>query len=76
MDEFDFVVVGAGSSGGPIVDRLTAGGRYSVLLIEAGPEATNPWIGIPLGFGKTFLNSPVNRKVWTPPASTLRGRPI
>ncbi len=76
MDEFDFVVVGAGSSGGPIVDRLTAGGRYSVLLIEAGPEATNPWIGIPLGFGKTFLNPAVNWKFVTQPEDQLGGRQI
>jgi len=58
MDEFDFVVVGAGSSGGPIVDRLTAGGRYSVLLLEAGPDARNRWLSIPAGSPRPFSIPP------------------
>jgi choline dehydrogenase len=76
MDEFDFVVVGAGSSGGPIADRLTAGGRYSVLLLEAGPDDTNRWISIPLGFAKTFLDPEINWKYLTEPESLLEGRRI
>ena len=76
MDEFDFVVVGAGSSGGPIVDRLTAGGRYSVLLLEAGPDASRRWLDIPLGFAKTFLDPAVNWKFVTEPEGQLGGRRI
>src|SRR3954469_10642941 len=76
MDEFDFVVVGAGSSGAPIVDRLTASGRHSVLALEAGPEATNRWISIPLGFAKTFLDSTVNWKFATEPDPGVDGRRI
>lgn len=60
MDEFDCVVAGAGSAGGPIVDRLTASGRHSVLLLEAGPDDTNKWLSVPLGFTRTFLDPDVN----------------
>jgi choline dehydrogenase len=76
MDEFDFVVVGAGSSGAPIVDRLTASGRHSVLLLEAGPEDTNRWISVPLGFAKTFLDPEVNWKFATEPEAQLEGRRV
>lgn len=76
MDEFDFVVVGAGSSGGPIVDRLTAGGQYSVLLLEAGPDDRSRWISIPLGFAKTFLDPAVNWKYATAPERELDGRRV
>lgn len=77
MDEFDFVVVGAGSSGAPIVDRLTASGRHSVLLLEAGPDDnTNKWLSIPLGFTKTFVDPDVNWKFATEPEPELNGRRI
>lgn len=76
MDEFDFVVVGAGSSGGPIVDRLTADGRYTVLLLEAGPDDTNRWINVPLGFAKTFLDPEINWRCSTEPEPSLGGRRI
>ncbi len=76
MEEFDFVVVGAGSSGGPIVDRLTAAGRYRVLLLEAGPDDTGRWLSIPLGFAKTFLDPEVNWKFVTEPEAHVDGRRV
>ena len=77
MSEFDFVVVGAGSSGAPVVDRLTASGRYSVLLLEAGPDdKNNRWLSIPLGFAKTFLDPQVNWKYATQPEAELGGRRV
>ena len=77
MEEFDFVVVGAGSSGAPIVDRLTASGRHSVLLLEAGPDDKgNRWLSIPLGFAKTFLDPKVNWKFATEPEAELGGRRV
>lgn len=76
MEEFDFVVVGAGSSGGPIVDRLTAAGRYRVLLLEAGPDDTGRWLSIPLGFARTFLDPEVNWKFVTEPEAQLDGRRV
>lgn len=76
MDEFDYVVVGAGSSGGPLVDRLTATGRHSVLLLEAGPEATSQWLSIPAGFAKALVDPAVNWKSWTQPEPQLGGRRV
>jgi choline dehydrogenase len=58
--EFDFVVVGAGSAGCVLANRLTASGRHSVLLLEAGGEDDDRWIHIPLGYGKHFSNPKVN----------------
>ena len=59
-DSYDFVVVGAGAAGCVLANRLTASGRHSVLLLEAGGEDSSPWIHIPLGYGKHFTNPAVN----------------
>ncbi|MEL6375954.1 MAG: FAD-dependent oxidoreductase [Pseudomonadota bacterium] len=53
---FDFVIVGAGSAGCALANRLSADGRYQVALLEAGPKDTNPWIHIPVGYFRTMGN--------------------
>jgi choline dehydrogenase len=56
QETYDFIVTGAGSAGAVVASRLSESGRHTVLLLEAGPPDTNPWIHIPLGFTKTFTN--------------------
>ena len=58
--DYDYIVVGAGSAGCVLANRLSASGRHSVLLLEAGGEDDDRWIHIPLGYGKHFSNPRVN----------------
>jgi choline dehydrogenase-like flavoprotein len=74
--EFDYVIVGAGSAGCVLANRLSASGKYSVLLLEAGPRDTNPWIHIPLGYGRLFKEKAVNWMYQTEPEPGLGGRSV
>ncbi|HSZ95746.1 MAG TPA: choline dehydrogenase [Bradyrhizobium sp.] len=74
--EFDYIVVGAGSAGCVLVNRLTADGKYSVLLLEAGPEDSHLWIHIPLGYGRLFKEKAVNWMYQTEPEPGLNGRNV
>ena len=58
--EFDVVVVGAGSAGCVVSSRLTEKADITLCVIEAGGRDHNPWIHIPLGFGKLVPNPNVN----------------
>ena len=59
-DNFDYIVVGAGSAGCVLANRLTENGRYTVCILEAGPRDLNPFIHIPAGFMKTLVNPKIN----------------
>ena len=74
VSEFDYVIVGAGSAGCVLANRLSANGKHSVLLLEAGPKDTNLWIHVPLGYGKLFKEKSVNWMYQTEPEPGLIGR--
>lgn len=76
QQSFDFVIVGAGSAGCVIADRLSESGRYSVLVLEAGPRDSNPWIHVPMGYGKTFFDQRINWCLSSEPSPELNGRRI
>jgi choline dehydrogenase len=56
MERYDYIIVGAGSAGCVLANRLSANAAHTVLLIEAGPQDSSPYIHMPRGFGKTLLN--------------------
>ncbi len=75
-DTFDYIIVGAGSAGCVLANRLTASGRHRVLLIEAGGHDRHLWIHIPLGYGKLFSDRRVNWLYASEPEPELNNRNI
>ena len=75
-EAFDFIIVGAGSAGCVLADRLTASGRHRVLLLEAGPGNLHPWLHIPLGFGKLFSDRRYNWCYETVPQPECHNRNV
>ncbi len=76
VGEYDYIIIGAGSAGCVLANRLSQSGRDRVLLLEAGPRDRNPWIHVPLGYGKLFNNASVNWLYQTEPQRELDGRRI
>jgi choline dehydrogenase len=76
VSEFDYIIVGAGSAGCVLANRLSADGRNSVLLLEAGPKDTNIWIHVPIGYAKLFKEKTVNWMYQTEPEPGLGGRQV
>jgi len=75
MDEYDYVVVGAGSAGAVVANRLSADPRNRVLLLEAGP-AGHPWTHVPVGYAKLVSNPAVNWLYSSEPDANTAGRRI
>ena len=74
MTEFDFIVVGAGSAGCVLANRLTACGRFTVLVLEAGGSDARFWLRTPIGYGMSFYSPGVNWMYRTEPDPALAGR--
>ncbi len=73
---FDFLVVGAGSSGCVLANRLSEDPTNSVCLIEAGPKDRSPWIHLPIGYAKTMWDPKLNWKFETEPDPGMNNRQI
>jgi choline dehydrogenase len=73
-DFFDYVIVGAGSSGSVLADRLSASGRHRVLVLEAGGTDRRFYVMMPMGYGKLFYDPAVNWLYRTEPDPGLAGQ--
>ena len=73
MQTYDFIVVGSGSAGSVVAERLSASGRHSVLVLEAGGSDLRFFVQMPLGYGKTFFDPAVNWNYQAEPDPGLAG---
>ena len=76
MNAFDYVIAGGGTAGCVLANRLSAEGRNSVLLLEAGPRDSYPWIHIPIGYAKTMFHPVYNWCFKTEADPGMNGRQI
>jgi choline dehydrogenase len=75
-EQVEYIVVGAGSAGCVLANRLSADGRNKVLLLEAGPKDNYLWIHIPIGYGKTMFHKAYNWGFYTDPEANMKDRRI
>ncbi|MEJ2176951.1 MAG: choline dehydrogenase [Gammaproteobacteria bacterium] len=73
---YDYIIVGAGSAGCVVANRLSEDPAVSVLLLEAGVKDRNPWIHVPVGYFKTMHNPAVDWCYVTDPDPGLNGRQL
>lgn len=74
MGDYDYIVIGAGSAGCVLANRLTARGSERLLLLEAGGSDRSPWIQVPIGYGRTFNDPRFNWMYQAEPDPTLDNR--
>ena len=73
MQTYDYIVVGAGSAGAAVANRLSADPRNQVLLLEAG-RASHPWSFIPIGMARLITNPAANWLYSSEPEASTNGR--
>ena len=73
--QYDYIIIGAGSAGCVVANRLSADGASNVLLLEAGGTDRRFWVQVPIGYGKTFFDPHVNWMYATEAVTSAGGRP-
>lgn len=76
MSKYDYVIVGGGTAGCILANRLTASGKHKVLVLEAGGEPNGFWIPIPAGFSKLMVDKRFNWNFKTKPEASTHDRVI
>ena len=76
MDQFDYIVIGAGSAGCVLADTLSGSGKHSVLVLEAGGSDQRFWIKLPIGYGRLFYDETLNWAYQTEPCAELNNRSL
>ena len=74
--DFDYIIIGAGSAGCAVANRLSENGQYRVAVLEAGGRDSNPWIHVPVGYFKTMGNPKTDWCYQTEQDPGLNGRAI
>ena len=73
MEAVDYLIVGAGTAGCVVAERLSASGRNQVMLLEAGGTDRRFWVRVPIGYGRTFNDPAVNWMYEAEPDPALGG---
>lgn len=76
MTQFDYIIVGAGSAGSVLANRLSADGRFRILILEAGGKDSNPFLHIPAGYVKTLVDPNLLWQFRSSPSAGSGGREI
>ena len=74
MQDADYIIVGSGSAGSVLAERLTASGKHKVVVLEAGGTDRRFYVQLPLGYGKLFYDPAVNWMYQTEPDPGLNGQ--